>query len=108
MEKPAVECRRPSARVGEVRFSGAWMLDAAIPDFRELRDAIGEPGKTDTLVFDTTRLTRWDSQFLAFIIKIHAHCQARNINLEDEGLPDGARRMLHLATAVPERQGARR
>jgi phospholipid/cholesterol/gamma-HCH transport system permease protein len=84
------------------------MLDAAIPDFRELRDAIGEPGKTDTLVFDTTRLTRWDSQFLAFIIKIHAHCQARNINLEDEGLPDGAQRMLHLATAVPERQGARR
>jgi phospholipid/cholesterol/gamma-HCH transport system permease protein len=32
----------------------------------------------------------------------------RQLVVDQEGLPDGLKRLLHLATAVPERQGARR
>ncbi len=107
-EKPEFQCQRPSDRVVAIQFSGAWLIDAAIPDFQTLRDALGDPAQTDTLTFNATRLTGWDSKFLAFLLKIHQYCQKQDIVVEDEGLPDGVRRMLHLATAVPERQGARR
>ena len=79
-----------------------------IPAFEALQGDIGKPPETGTLVFDTSRLTRWDSQFLTFLLKIHGYCQAQDIDFQGEGLPDGARRMLHLAVAVPERKGARR
>ncbi len=108
VEKPAVECLRPSARVVAIRFSGDWTMDAGIPGFEALQGDIGKPPETDTLVFDTSQLTRWDSQFLTFLLKIHGYCQAHHIAFQGEGLPDGARRMLELAVAVPERKGARR
>ncbi len=107
-EKPAVACRRFADHVVAIEFSGDWIMDASIPDFQALQGEIGQPPQTDTLGFDTSRITRWDSQFLTFLLKIHGHCQAQNINFEGEGLPDGARRMLQLAVAVPERKGARR
>ncbi len=107
-EKPEFQCQRPSDRVVAIQFSGAWLIDAAIPDFQTLREALGDPSQTDTLIFNATRLTGWDSKFLAFLLNIHQYCRKQDIDVEDEGLPDGVRRMLHLATAVPERQGARR
>ena len=107
-EKPSFECLRPSAHVAAIRFSGDWTIDAGIPAFQVLRDDIGKSPDTDTLRFDTSRLNRWDSQFLTFILKIHQYCQTQAITFEGEGLPDGVRRMLRLATAVPERKGARR
>ncbi len=107
-EKPEFQCQRVSGRRVQIRFSGAWTIGAAIPDFQDLPTAIGDSDQTERVAFDTTRLTGWDSQFLAFLLKIYHHSQTANIQLEDEGLPDGVRRMLHLAMAVPERQGARR
>jgi phospholipid/cholesterol/gamma-HCH transport system permease protein len=108
LEKPTFECRRPTRRLVVIRFVGTWMMDAEIPAFQELQNAIGDASQTDTLAFDTKRLAGWDSQFLTTILKIHHYCQAGDIAFDGEGLPDGARRMLKLATAVPERQGARR
>ncbi len=91
-----------------VAFSGAWVMDADIPDFGPLPETIGDSAQTRQLVFETTRLVRWDSQFLTYLLKIYQYCQARDITFQDDGLPDGVRRMLNLATAVPERKGARR
>ncbi len=107
-EKPEFQCQRQASGVLAIHFSGAWMMDATLPDFQKIQECIGESAQTDTLNFDTTRLTSWDSQFLTFLLKIHQHCQAHDIVFNEAGLPDGVRRMLHLATAVPERQGARR
>src|SRR5262249_46038448 len=50
----------------------------------------------------------WDSGLLAFLTGIAELCRARGIEFDPGDLPDGARRLLKLATAVPERQGARR
>ncbi|MBL0712826.1 MAG: ABC transporter permease [Desulfosarcina sp.] len=108
MEKPALECRRKASHVVEIRFSGAWVTAATLPDFQTLRDDIGAAADTRRLVFETSRLTDWDSRFLTFVLKIHNHCRQRDITIEDSGLPDGVRRLMRLATAVPERQGARR
>jgi phospholipid/cholesterol/gamma-HCH transport system permease protein len=107
LKKPIIDCRRSADRGLEVRFGGAWVMDADIPDFHGLQADIAD-AQTDVLTFETSRLTHWDSQFLSFVLKIYHLCRQQNITLEEDGLPDGARRLLHLAVAVPERQGARR
>jgi phospholipid/cholesterol/gamma-HCH transport system permease protein len=45
---------------------------------------------------------------LTFLRKVEALCQKREISVDRSGLPDGIRRLLNLAEAVPERQGAGR
>ena len=107
-EKTAVACRQSAAHTVEIVFSGDWVINADLPAFETLQNDIGNPPETKALAFDTTRLTCWDSQFLTFILKIYHYCEAQDITFQAEGLPDGARRMLKLATAVPERKGARR
>jgi phospholipid/cholesterol/gamma-HCH transport system permease protein len=56
--------------------------------------------------FDTSELTDWDSGLLTFLIKVKELCSQNRIQLETEGLPEGARRLLRLASAVSERKGA--
>ena len=107
-EKPEFDCQRPSREVVAIAFSGAWVMEADIPAFGPIPETLGDAARTQRLVFETPHLARWDSQFLTFLLKIHQYCQKQNIIFDPDGLPHGVRRMLQLATAVPERQGARR
>jgi phospholipid/cholesterol/gamma-HCH transport system permease protein len=58
--------------------------------------------------FDTKDLAGWDSGLLTFLIKVKELCLKSNIRVEEEGLPQGVQRLLSLASAVPERKGARK
>jgi phospholipid/cholesterol/gamma-HCH transport system permease protein len=60
------------------------------------------------LRFRTDKLANWDSGLLTFLLQVQAVCSRRGIVAELEGLPEGVRRLLRLATAVPERKGAAR
>jgi phospholipid/cholesterol/gamma-HCH transport system permease protein len=59
------------------------------------------------LAFDTAQLTAWDSGLLTFLIDVSELCRQRQVTADRAGLPAGVRRLLDLAEAVPERQGAR-
>jgi len=50
----------------------------------------------------------WDSGLLTFLIKIFEACSKAKIEVVKDGLPEGVRRLIDLATAVPERAGARK
>ncbi|HMP73528.1 MAG TPA: ABC transporter permease [Kiritimatiellia bacterium] len=50
----------------------------------------------------------WDSALLTFLRSLGAITRERGETLDLSGLPEGARRLLTLADAVPERKGARR
>lgn len=60
------------------------------------------------VLFDTTRLQEWDSGLLVFLIRTFEACAEAGVEVVRDGLPEGVRRLLTLATAVPERKGARR
>jgi phospholipid/cholesterol/gamma-HCH transport system permease protein len=49
---------------------------------------------------------RWDSRFVAFVHNCAELCRARNVEFRNDGLPEGVRRLLLLAQAVPERKDA--
>src|SRR5262249_8209035 len=60
------------------------------------------------LTFDTQGLQAWDSTLLPFLLKCVDLCSQRKIDCDLSSLPQGVQRLLRLATAVPERSGARR
>ncbi len=60
------------------------------------------------LTFDTQELQAWDSTLLPFLLKCLALCGERQLDCDLLSLPQGVQRLLRLATAVPERSGARR
>jgi len=103
-----VQLKRLTEDTLSASLSGSWKLGDDLPtaeDFERQVDA--EPG-VRRISFDTTELTTWDSTLLIFLMAIYKFCTGKGIQLEAGGLPEGARRLLQLATAVPERAGARK
>jgi phospholipid/cholesterol/gamma-HCH transport system permease protein len=88
-------------------LTGSWKLGNALPSADDLRMKI-ESGGVRRVAFDTSGLKDWDSGLLTFLVKINELCTEKKIELNSDGLPEGARRLLRLATAVPERKGARK
>jgi phospholipid/cholesterol/gamma-HCH transport system permease protein len=60
------------------------------------------------IAFDTERLSDWDTGLLTFVTKVRKLCAGSQISLDGSGLPAGARELLALAAAVPEKKDARR
>jgi phospholipid/cholesterol/gamma-HCH transport system permease protein len=109
MTEPAsLDCHRDADGVVQVRFAGDWRLadplPAADPVLAELRSTPAPRG----VAFETGSLGRWDTALLTRLVAICSAADAAGVPVADAGLPPGARRLLHLAFAVKEREGARR
>jgi len=91
-----------------VRLSGNWKITAPLPTAFDVGKSFESNKGIRRIAFDTKRLGEWDSGLLTFLIKIFEGCSNSNIEVDKEGLPEGVRRLIELATAVPERKGARK
>ncbi|HEV8713093.1 MAG TPA: ABC transporter permease [Candidatus Binatia bacterium] len=91
-----------------VELGGSWTIHAELPSLAKLQQQFDARPAVRRLLFDTQHLTHWDSGLLTFLLTLSALCRQRLIDIDPGGLPRGAQRLLRLATAVPERQGARR
>ena len=90
-----------------IRLSGNCREQSESPDIQLLRDELDQSPLVKTLSFETAGLNGWDSRLVAFIRNCLELCQSRQIEFRDEGLPEGMRRLLRLAQAVPERRDVR-
>jgi phospholipid/cholesterol/gamma-HCH transport system permease protein len=91
-----------------VELAGHWRLQDEFPAVADVEQLLEGSPRVQRLTFETTGLTGWDSGLVTFLLEIMALGERRRIVVDQQGLPDGLRRLVHLATAVPERQGARR
>jgi phospholipid/cholesterol/gamma-HCH transport system permease protein len=101
-----LHCSRPTADTLLIDLSGSWRLQDEVPALTDVEQQIEATPRVQRMIFDTSELTAWDSALLTFLLELMAFGAQRQIVVAQEGLPDGLRRLLHLATAVPERQGA--
>ena len=92
---------RPDNGTLEVRLAGSWRMRDGLPDAGIVTQQI-ESGPTRRLTFDTGSIAAWDSALVSFLLKVLAECGRRDIEADQSGFPDGARRLIKLATAVPE------
>lgn len=91
-----------------IRFTGSWKIGADLPASDDICRQIQPSAGIRRVVFETDRITGWDSSLVTFLMDIYHYCSGKNIVLEKEGLPQGVKKLIGLATAVPERKGARR
>jgi phospholipid/cholesterol/gamma-HCH transport system permease protein len=103
----AVSVTRAADSTLLIRLSGPWHLTRDVPSAAILHTELESPAALKTVSFDTSGLTHWDSGLIAFLVQTSAACRARQIEQDRSGLPDGLRRLLELAEAVPEKKGTR-
>ena len=98
---------QPSADTLRVILSGDWKLGGDLPGADKVQQRLeGRPGVRN-LVFDTRELAHWDTGLLTFLVNLGTLCSRQKISLNRDGLPQGAQRLLELASAVPEKKDAR-
>ena len=90
-----------------VRLAGAWALEDGLPDMTQVDEALAGTPPPPAVAFDMSGLERWDSGVLAFVVKVEDVARGRHVKVNREGLPAAVQRLLELAEAVPEKQGAR-
>jgi phospholipid/cholesterol/gamma-HCH transport system permease protein len=90
----------------ELKLEGSFTIASGIPDCVDVIAALKEKPTLVTLVDDG--IDAWDSALLIFLSSVNDACQNSGSELNIENLPKGVQRLIKLAAAVPEREGASR
>jgi phospholipid/cholesterol/gamma-HCH transport system permease protein len=98
----------PAADTLLIKLSGGWKITEPIPSASDVENSLESAKGIRRISFDTKNLGGWDSGLLTFLIKIFEACSKAKIEVDKDGLPEGIRKLIKLATAVPERKGARK
>jgi phospholipid/cholesterol/gamma-HCH transport system permease protein len=107
-ERGEMHVSRPTGDTLLVHLSGHSTLQSDRPAVAELQQQIEAEPRVQRLTIATAGLTSWDSGLVTFLRNVEDLCRSRRLSIDRGGLPEGVRRLLDLATAVPERQEARR
>ena len=97
----------PSADTLKVVLSGQWKLEGELPGADKVQQALQDRPGVHNVVFDTRQLAAWDTGLLTFLMNLGKFCSRQRISLNSDGLPGGAKKLLELASAVPEKKDAR-
>ncbi len=107
---PKAEARISRSQDGTVvlHLAGDWRLGNSLPSADSVGRQLSEIHGPARLLFDSRDLVGWDSSLLAFLRRLETVLERSGLSKELEGLPQGVRRLLKLASAVPERKEVRR
>jgi len=91
-----------------IRLYGEWVLSGGARSAAEISRRLSSAPRPSQICFDSSKLEAWDSVLVNFLTKLETAANERGIAVDHSGLPGGVQRLVALARAVPERQGARR
>jgi phospholipid/cholesterol/gamma-HCH transport system permease protein len=95
--QPATDCLL-------IRLTGGWSLKDGIPSIDEFNQQITGQPLIHQVRFDGREITQWDTSLLVFITRIIGQARQNGMAPDLEGLPEGVRRLMELAAAVPPKQ----
>ncbi len=85
----------------ELAFRGDWVIGNAVPGFEPLETELEAVADNNTsLVVTGSALGDWDSLFLSRLLQCANWCRQRGITMDIAQLPEGARKLHAIATAV--------
>jgi phospholipid/cholesterol/gamma-HCH transport system permease protein len=93
-----------------VTLAGAWQTGPGLPSTDDI-DALFADRAGDAIAhlrFDTRRLSHWDSGLVVFLDALIKRCRHEGIQVDPDGLPEGAQRLLELSRAVARTTDAAR
>ena len=85
-------------------IGGDWTIDNSVPNSKQFIENL----TLRPIQFDVHKLGEWDSRLITFLANLRRHATKNNIAVDYSNLPEGAQRLLNLAFAVEEREGARK
>ena len=88
----------------QIVLAGNWLLTEIPAAAAGIEKHLQGEARTRKISFDSKAISGWDSGLLTFLARVHRAAGPRNIEIDPAGLPDGARRMMALATAVPPKE----
>lgn len=107
--------RRPEGRTGAtvsleragddllIGLAGTWQMQGPLPGTTAIEAALDTDPAPAAVRFETGSIDGWDSSVLTFLQGVEDAADARRVPVVRDGLPDGVRRLVELARAVPER-----
>jgi phospholipid/cholesterol/gamma-HCH transport system permease protein len=95
------EC--PTSDTLVVRLAGSWRSARTLASPEVVRRQVETNPAIRRMTFDARGITDWDTGLLTFLARIIAENDQRRIETDRSGFPEGVRRLLALASAVPER-----
>ncbi len=89
-------------------LTGSWKLGEIDQSAQKVYQQLKKISPLHKLHFDSCQLVEWNSGLLTYAKRIQIWCKNNKVIFESNGLPDGARKLLRLANAVPENKDAHR
>ena len=86
----------------QIRLSGSWTLSEGMPSIESARSECDGAAPPRRITFDTQAITNWDSALPTYLRGLLELFASRGIDADQSDLPEGVRRLLDLAAAVPE------
>jgi phospholipid/cholesterol/gamma-HCH transport system permease protein len=86
---------------------GSWRIGDPKPDLEVVAARLAERPEIRGVSFASDGLEAWDSSLLTYLRQLTRLCEQRQVAVDLAGLPEGARRLLTLAAAVPPQDDAR-
>ena len=81
-----------------VWLTGEWVMRGGMPRYATIAAQFEQARHVHLGARD---LQKWDSSAVNFLVGVVRDCRARKVEVDESALPDGLRRMLTLAFAVP-------
>ncbi len=106
-QESSVAFAREGATV-EVRLSGPWTISSGIPSSSRIREALSAHEDCTRIRILADGVAQWDSALLVFLERLRKFSRERHVQMDFQGLPEGAERLLTLASRpLQEERGAR-
>jgi phospholipid/cholesterol/gamma-HCH transport system permease protein len=102
---PTASCEiaRDSEGTLRVRLSGRWSLAEGVPSLEPLAQELDRAEGARRLVFEPSGLEAWDSALVTLVHAAAGLASDRGLEVDLSMLPEGARKLVELARAVPPR-----
>lgn len=80
----------------QIKLTGMWLMSSGIPAASEVVSQFSGHADIVQIAFDTSKISKWDSGLVSFLLGLIKECQKKNIKVERKGLPEGACKLLDL------------
>ena len=93
---------QPEPTTLRIVLAGRWLLRGELPQVTSVVQQLEAARTLQSIAFDGSGITAWDTGLLVFLSRLVALCNERKLTIDRSGLPAGVRSLLDLAAAVPE------
>lgn len=87
----------------QINLTGTWLMSSGIPAVSEVASQLSSRGDVTRIIFDTSKISKWDSGLVSFLFGLSKECQQKNIKVDRKGLPEGVCKLLDLTEKLAER-----